>query len=128
MSGQYRFKKQQRLLLPAQFRQVFDKQSCRSVDDCFTLIATPNNVGYPRVGLAIAKKQLRRAVDRNRCKRAIRESFRQNTQQLPALDIVVLARSNFLLTDNDKLRDKLARHWQQLAKRANKTPAKKPSP
>lgn len=128
MSGQYRFKKQQRLLLPAQFRQVFAKQSCRSVDDCFTLIAAPNNVGYPRIGLAIAKKQLRRAVDRNRCKRAIRDSFRQNTNQLPALDIVVLARSNFLLTDNNKLRDKLARHWHQLAKRANKTPTPKPSP
>lgn len=128
MSGQHRFLKQQRLLLPAQYRQVFDKQSCRSVDDCFTLIATPNNVGYPRIGLAIAKKQLRRAVDRNRCKRAIRESFRTNGQTLPALDIVVLARSNLLLTDNAKLRDKLARHWQQLAKRSNNAPPKTPQP
>ena len=128
MSGQHRFRKQQRLLLPAQYRYVFDQQSCRSVDDCFTFIAAPNKVGSSRIGLAIAKKQLRRAVDRNHCKRLIRESFRQHNEGMPPLDIVVLARSNFLRTDKAKLHDKLARHWRQLAKRATAKTASKPSP
>ena len=40
------------------------------------------------MGLIVAKKVLRRAVDRNRAKRAIRESFRLR-KGLPPLDVVV---------------------------------------
>ena len=46
-----------------------------------------NDLGMTRLGLIVAKKVLRRAVDRNRAKRVIRESFRR--QSLPALDVVV---------------------------------------
>jgi ribonuclease P protein component len=42
--------------------------------------------------LAISKKIIRKAVDRNRIKRMIRESFRLNQQQLGYFDIVVLAK------------------------------------
>lgn len=113
----FKFSRQQRLLTPAQFSRVFAEQAVRSVDGSLTLLAAPNNVGYPRLGLAIAKKQLRRAVDRNRCKRVIRESFRSHAADLPALDIVVLARSELLHTDKPQLHDKLARHWRRLNKR-----------
>lgn len=47
-----------------------------------------NNLGASRLGLIVAKRVLRRAVDRNRAKRVIRESFRKRCD-LPALDIVV---------------------------------------
>lgn len=50
--------------------------------------AAPSQADSARLGLVVAKKVLRRAVDRNRAKRAIRESFRLN-QRLPAVDIVV---------------------------------------
>lgn len=113
----YRFTRQQRLLTAAQFSQVFSEQKIRSVDDCLTLLAAPNTVGYPRIGLAIAKKQVRRAVDRNRSKRVIRDSFRHHAAQLPAIDIVVLARSELVRTDKRQLHDKLARHWLRLNKR-----------
>lgn len=121
-----RFTRQQRLLDAKAFSQVFSNQAVRSVDNSLTLIAAPNDMGSPRLGLAIAKKQLRKAVDRNRCKRIIRESFRQHSQQLPALDIVVLARSELLHTDNAQLHDKLARHWQRLAKRWQQAQADNP--
>jgi len=42
----------------------------------------------PRLGLIVGKRFLPRAVDRNRAKRVIRESFRQ-APNLPAMDIVV---------------------------------------
>jgi ribonuclease P protein component len=42
--------------------------------------------------LAISKKIIRKAVDRNRIKRMIRESFRLNQQQLGYFDIVVLVK------------------------------------
>ena len=44
------------------------------------------------MGLAIAKKCARRAVDRNRLKRLVRESFRLERLGLPGLDLVVMCR------------------------------------
>jgi len=43
-----------------------------------------------RLGLVVPKRILKRAVDRNRAKRQIRESFRLARPELPAWDIVVL--------------------------------------
>ena len=53
------------------------------------VMARPNQVGHPRLGMVIAKRLLARAVDRNRVKRCVRESFRQVLAELPACDFVV---------------------------------------
>jgi ribonuclease P protein component len=53
------------------------------------VMARPNQVGHPRLGMVVAKRLLARAVDRNRVKRCMRESFRQVLQELPACDFVV---------------------------------------
>lgn len=42
--------------------------------------------------MAISKKIARRAVDRNRIKRHVRENFRCQDKQMDHLDIVVLGR------------------------------------
>jgi len=42
-----------------------------------------------RLGMVIGKKLLRRAVDRNRVKRCIREGFRLRRTALPACDLIV---------------------------------------
>jgi len=42
-----------------------------------------------RLGLVVGKKLLKRAVDRNRCKRVLREQFRLRRGELPACDLVV---------------------------------------
>lgn len=42
-----------------------------------------------RLGMVIGKKLLRRAVDRNRVKRCIRECFRLQRPALPACDLIV---------------------------------------
>ena len=53
------------------------------------VMVRPNQVGHPRLGMIVAKRLLARAVDRNRVKRCIRESFRQVLPELPACDFVV---------------------------------------
>jgi len=42
-----------------------------------------------RLGIVVGKKQLRRAIDRNRVKRVLREQFRWQRAGLPVFDIVV---------------------------------------
>ena len=96
---------------------MFDKTGCKSVDDCLLLLATPNGRDYPRLGLAISKRNIKTAVGRNRIKRLVREGFRHNLTQLAGLDIVVLSRRNTYDTSNAALQQSLNRHWRRLAKR-----------
>ncbi|HMT81637.1 MAG TPA: ribonuclease P protein component [Azonexus sp.] len=42
-----------------------------------------------RLGVVVAKKLLKRAVDRNRVKRVVREQFRLHRATLPGIDLVV---------------------------------------
>ncbi|MEJ2611401.1 MAG: ribonuclease P protein component, partial [Candidatus Thiodiazotropha sp.] len=70
--------------------------------------------GSPRRGLAVAIKNCRRAVDRNRIKRMIRESFRHNQKGLVGLDLVVVARQGVALTNNECCLSSLQHHWQRL--------------
>lgn len=113
MSGQA-FAKTARLNHPREFKQVF-ADGRRQSDACFTLISLPNPLAHPRLGLVVARKHLRRAVDRNRVKRNVRESFRQHLAGLPRHDIVVMARAASGNRPAAELRHSLARHWQRMS-------------
>jgi ribonuclease P protein component len=49
----------------------------------------PNGLAYPRLGLVVPKRLLRRAVDRNRTKRIFREWFRRNQGCLGGQDMLL---------------------------------------
>lgn len=75
------------------------------------IIAAPS----ARLGLIVAKKQVRRAHERNRLKRLIRESFRHRCATLPPLDMVVLAYHSAQTASNEEIFRSLERHWRRLA-------------
>jgi ribonuclease P protein component len=110
------FPPQLRLKTPAAYQNVF-ANPVKSSDAYFTLLAVRNQLEHPRLGLAIAKKVIKRAVDRNFVKRTVRESFRLQQHTLTALDIVVLARKEALTAPPDLLRKSLEKHWLKLVKR-----------
>ena len=68
-----------------------------------------------RLGQAVSKRVSKRAVMRNRIKRVVRESYRQHRGGLPAVDILLVARSSAAQQDNASLREDLAKLWPKLA-------------
>jgi ribonuclease P protein component len=69
--------------------------------------------------MAVAKKHIRRAVDRNRLKRLIRESFR--TGLIPVtVDIVVMPRASCLGVDNGDLIISLHKQWSRISSKCAK--------
>jgi ribonuclease P protein component len=103
---------------------VFDARPRRYADRYFTLLVASGRakgqIG-PRLGLAISRKQARRAVDRNRLKRLIREAFRHRQKDLPPVDIVVMVRSAACQLDNAGLAACLDRHMDALARQKSIT-------
>lgn len=111
------FSKSVRIRLPKEFQFVFAKAKKFS-NRHWTFIVRPNHLPYPRLGLAIAKKQLLRAVWRNRVKRLARESFRQHKKALKGYDIVVLGRKNMQEVDSAVLTQSFL-HLVRQIKRSN---------
>ncbi|ADC64024.1 ribonuclease P protein component [Allochromatium vinosum] len=109
------FGRERRLTQSSQFKRVFADAS-RAGRQGFVVLYRPNGLDQPRLGLAIAKKCARRAVDRNRLKRIARESFRRSCQQLPGVDIVVLCAQGAPREPNQRLFDVLERAWAHIGK------------
>jgi ribonuclease P protein component len=99
---------------PAQFKRAYAKGR-RFANDFFTANAQVNDLTWPRLGLSIAARILRRAVDRNRVRRLVRESFRMHQHQLPPLDIVIGARSAAKSADPAQLRAAIESLWLRIA-------------
>ncbi len=111
-----RFSRNARLLSPAEFKSVFS--NARKVGGRYlTLLARANNLGHPRLGLAISRKHVKTAVGRNRIKRQTRESFRQHQATIGSYDIVILSRPGVDRLTQRELRLLIDGFWQELAKR-----------
>ncbi|MFY9179593.1 MAG: ribonuclease P protein component [Venatoribacter sp.] len=112
------FTRASRLLKPAEFKRVFDNTQWRSSTPQLLLLACANEQNQARVGFVLAKKQIKLAVERNRVKRIVRESFRQHQARLPAYDFVVLGRSGLTTLTNAEIRTMIDALWFKL-KRPN---------
>lgn len=115
-----RFTRQQRLTQASEFKSVFADPYVKQGDANMLLLGIKNNQKTARLGLAVAKKQLKRAVSRNRFKRLTRESFRHHLDIIKNLDIVVIARSGAERKTNRELLDLLSKNWHILSKKCEK--------
>ncbi|MEZ5570622.1 MAG: ribonuclease P protein component [Halioglobus sp.] len=110
------FSKAKRLLNAADYGRVFDNPDTRASHQHLLLLARNNHGPVHRLGLVIAKKNVRRAVQRNRLKRVAREFFRNLPNSQPSLDVVLLARRGMGDLDNAELSSILLQQWQKLIK------------
>lgn len=114
----YRFQQELRLLSAKDFSRVFDK-AFKVHNQAFTLLARKNNLNHPRLGLVIAKKNLKFAHQRNWAKRILREGFRLQQTELNSYDLVILTRRDIAVlpkTDIIRLRDNLFDRFRKKCK------------
>ena len=107
-----RFRFYNRLKRPEEFSAVFLSRK-RSSDNFFLFLAINNNTNLARLGLAVPKKNISGAVERNRIKRFIRESFRMQKDRLRGKDVVVFVKKQ-VDVKQDKIGQMLAKHWDQI--------------
>ena len=115
------FSRELRLLAPVQFKAVFENPQRASTPQ-MTLLAKANDAEVPHLGLTVAKKHLKRAHDRNRIKRIVRESFRLKQHELPCADFVFVAKAGIGKLDNATLFETLEKLWARHI-RLSKNPA-----
>jgi ribonuclease P protein component len=77
----------------AEFEAVFASPAAAVARRLYIVRVLPKPDGPARLGIVASRKALRRAVDRNRAKRLVREAFRAAQSDLSALDVVVQVRS-----------------------------------
>ncbi|MBO9491276.1 ribonuclease P protein component [Endozoicomonas sp. G2_1] len=114
-----KFNRESRLLTPGHFKQVFTHPT-RFSSKHFTVLITANPQQQNRLGLAIAKKRVKLAVQRNRIKRLTRESFRLNQHRLPAIDLVVMVKSGIDELENKDINHQLNGIWRKIIQRHKK--------
>ena len=119
------FGKAKRLLNAQDYSAVFDEPDAKAFHKNLLLLAKVNNGPGHRLGLVIAKKNVRQAVQRNRIKRIAREFVRKVPDGVP-LDVVVLARRGLDQLDNSQVASLFQQQWDKLARYASKIESNKP--
>ncbi|MNN00060.1 Ribonuclease P protein component [compost metagenome] len=108
------FSRDKRLLTARHFTAVFDSPTTKVPGKHVLLLARENALDHPRLGLVIGKKNVKLAVERNRLKRIIRESFRHHQEALAGMDIVIIARRGLGDMENPELHQQFGKLWKRL--------------
>lgn len=119
------FSRQRRLLNAGDYRRVFDQAEFKVSDQHLLILARPSLHNHSRLGLVIAKKGIKLAVQRNRVKRVVRDSFRtlctQSNEFSTPLDLVILSRKGLDELDNITLHRLITKQWTRLRKKMAQT-------
>lgn len=74
----------------------------------FGLVLAPMAAASPRLGLVVTRR-LGKAVKRNRVKRLLREFFRRHQTELPAVDLVIMAKKGAAALGYHQVEEELGR-------------------
>lgn len=112
-----RFTKEQRLLTPAAFREVFDAPERKLHQSHLMAFVRTNTHEQPRVGMAITKRKVPTAVSRNLIKRQIREQFRVKASILENKDIVFIVKNSIKGISKLELKNEVNNIFKKLEKK-----------
>ena len=111
----------QRLKKPAQFQSVYQtKQWGGSKHFTFNVLGklsiTELTGTAPVIGVTVSKKVSKKAVDRNKIKRQIREFFRHHQSELTDTDLVITAKPSCNKVSAKERNDSLLELWAKVIK------------
>ena len=112
-----RFTKEQRLLTPAAFREVFDAPERKLHQSHLMAFVRTNTHEQPRVGMAITKRKVPTAVSRNLIKRQIREQFRVKASILENKDIVFIVKNSIKGISKLELKNEINNIFKKIEKK-----------
>ena len=110
-----------RLLTGGDFQKVFDAVEIKVPDQRLLILTRANGLDHPRIGFIISKKNIRHAVKRNLVRRVMRESFRLNQDNLPAHDMIIMAKKGAGEITSEELHRLTKKCWARLKKKAKPT-------
>jgi len=87
------------------FSEIFSSTDKKFSTNSLLVLCKENQLEHSRVGVAIKKKDIRLAVNRNRIKRKIKGSFRSKLLELQKKDYVVLVKRNLSNEEKKMTRD-----------------------
>ncbi len=102
-----------RLKNKQQLKKIFHDAE-RLSSNYFTMFFKANNLGHPRLAIIITKRSVRDAVDRNRLRRVIKESFRLHQHMISGYDVLIIASKGIDQLTNKGLTQCLEKQWQRL--------------
>ena len=109
----HKFPKSARLLNAHDYTQVFNERSIRAGSTAGTVLALPASDNRSRLGIIVAKRNVRLATDRNRLKRLVREYFRNHPLAVP-MSIVFMAKREAGALRNADVKGELDSLWRKL--------------
>ena len=112
-----RFTKEQRLLTPAAFREVFDAPERKLHQSHLMAFVRTNTHEQPRVGMAITKRKVPTAVSRNLIKRQIREQFRVKASILENKDIIFIVKNSIKGISKLELKNEINNIFKKIEKK-----------
>jgi len=98
------------------FQAVFNQHKRVSNRFFRILVRFKRDQPNARIGIIVSRRVSRKAVNRNRIKRQVREAFRLNRQGLENVDLVVIAHHSCETASNGELYTNLIKLLQRLEK------------
>ncbi|VAX76195.1 ribonuclease P protein component [Buchnera aphidicola] len=114
--SRYFFKKKLRLFTCASLNSIYNKKYLINTKE-FTVLLYSRGLNFPRLGVSISKKNIKKSHNRNRIKRLIKESFRLFQHDLICMDFFFILKKNIHKLNNKIIFCLLQNFWYLVNKK-----------
>lgn len=116
-----------RIARQGDFQRAY-REGSRAKGSILTVVAVPNGLAHPRIGLSVGRSVWKGAARRNRVRRIFREAFRLSRSELPAgFDLVLIPAAPRLEPELAATREELVRLARKAAARASEKAERRPA-